>query len=149
MSDEGFFGSSPEERIERLERRSAEMEALVKGLTDEILDLKAVVMKLKKDQRPAPVIQAVAPPAPSRNKTRGEEDEPGFHASGSAQQVQQPREKITLKMQPDGTLAPDKEYGDDIIIASPRDVRQRGKDAGDRNRGNLIIADDVDPSEQK
>lgn len=149
MSDEGYFGSSPEERIERLERRAAEMEALVKGLTDEMLDMKAVVMKLKKDQRPAPVIQAVTPPALSRNKTRAEDGEPVFPTPGISTQTQPPREKITLKMQPDGTLAPVKEHGDDIIIASARDARLRGKDGGDRNRSDLIIADDVDPAEQK
>jgi len=149
MSDEGYFGSSPEERIERLERRAAEMEALVKGLTDEMLDMKAVVMKLKKDQRPAPVIQAVTPPAPSRNKTRSDEGESGFSGSAAIPSAQVPKEKVTLKMQPDGTLAPVRERGEDIIVASARDTRLRGRDGGDRNRSDLIIADDVDSAEQK
>jgi len=148
MSDDGYFGSSPEERIERLERRAAEMEALVKGLTDEMLDMKAVVMKLKKDQRPAPVIQAV-PPAPSRNNARSEEKEPGFQSGTTSPPTQPPREKITLKMQPDGTLAPVREMGEDIIIASPRDGRPRGRDGAERARGELIIADDAEPTEQK
>lgn len=148
MSDDGYFGSSPEERIERLERRAAEMEALVKGLTEEMLDMKAVVMKLKKDQRPVPVIQAVTPPAPSRNKARGEEGEPGSPSvSGTGSPA--PREKVTLKMQPDGTLAPVRERGEDIIIASARDARMRGREGNDRNRGDLIIADDEEQPEQK
>ncbi len=148
MSDDGYENSSPEDRTERLERRVSELEALLKGLTDEMLDMKAVVMKLKKDQRPAPVIQAVTPPAPSRNKTPKQEDE-GSREPVSATPSQPPREKVTLKMQSDGTLAPMRDTGDDIIIASARDARNRGKDGGDRNRSDLIIADDVDLTEQK
>ncbi len=145
MSDEGYSGFSSEERVERLERRVGELEALVKGLTDEMLDMKAVVMKLKKDQRPAPVIQAVAPPAPSRKNIR-----PDDELAQPSIPVQPPREKVTLKMQPDGTLAPVRDTGDDIIVASARDIRNRGKDAnGDRNRSDLIIAEDVEQSEQK
>nr|WP_319539800.1 hypothetical protein [uncultured Methanospirillum sp.] len=149
MSDDGYENSSPEDRTERLERRVSELEALLKGLTDEMLDMKAVVMKLKKDQRPAPVIQAVTPPAPSRNKTPRSEDEGSRESVVSSTPSQPPREKVTLKMQPDGTLAPVRDTGDDIIIASARDARLKGKDGGDRNRSDLIIAEDVDPKEQK
>ncbi|PWR71926.1 DUF7518 family protein [Methanospirillum lacunae] len=148
MSDDGYTNSSPEDRTERLERRVSELEALLKGLTDEMLDMKAVVMKIKKDQRPAPVIQAVTPPAPSRNKApRSEED--SADSVASAVPSQPPREKVTLKMQPDGTLAPVRDTGEDIIIASARDARLKGKDGGDRNRSDLIIAEDVDPTEKK
>ena len=40
--------SSPEERITLLERKMREMEALVKGLTEELLDLKSIAMRLNK-----------------------------------------------------------------------------------------------------
>jgi uncharacterized coiled-coil protein SlyX len=147
MSDDGNEGSSSEERIEHLERRIAGIEALVKGLTDEMLDMKAVVMKLKKDQRPAPVIQAVTPPAPSRKTVRQDEDS---SQNDTPVLVQPPREKVTLKMQPDGTLAPVRDTGDDIIIASARDNRGRGKDGGgEKNRSDLIIAEDIEQSESK
>lgn len=146
MSDEGNCGAFRDEKIERLERRVSEMEALMKGLTDEMLDMKAVVMKMKKDQRPAPVIQAVSPPAPSRNKA-ARSDEP---ESSVLPPVQPPREKVTLKMQPDGTLAPAREIGDDIIIASARDARSKGgKDTNGRSRSDLIIAEDAEQTEQK
>ncbi|PKL59328.1 MAG: hypothetical protein CVV33_08405 [Methanomicrobiales archaeon HGW-Methanomicrobiales-4] len=149
MSDDGYAGSSNEERIERLERKAAEMDALLKGLTDEMLDMKAVVMKMKKDQRPAPVIQAVSPPAPSRNKTsRLDDSESGLESTVSVP-VQPPREKVTLKMQPDGTLAPVRDIGEDIIIASARDSRSRGKEGSERVRSDLIIAEDTDQTEQK
>jgi hypothetical protein len=149
MSDDGYADSSYEERIERLERRAAEMDALLKGLTDEMLDMKAVVMKMKKDQRPAPVIQAVSPPAPSRNKTSRPEDSESGRESMASTPVQPPREKVTLKMQPDGTLAPVRDIGEDIIIASARDSRSRGKEGSERIRSDLIIAEDTDQPEQK
>ncbi|MDD1728762.1 MAG: hypothetical protein LUQ50_06795 [Methanospirillum sp.] len=150
MSDDGYGVSSPEDRTERLERRVSELEALVKGLTDEMLDMKAVVMKIKRDQRPAPVIQAVTPPAPSRNKTTRQDEEGAHDSIVSGAPSQPPREKVTLKMQPDGTLAPVRDIGEDIIIASPRDARQRGKDgSGNRNRSDLIIAEDVDLTDKK
>ena len=121
------------------------MEALMKGITDEMLDMKAVVMKMKKDQRPAPVIQAVSPPAPSRNKTaRADESDSVPIAS-----IQPKREKVTLKMQPDGTLAPEQEIGDDIIIASAQNARSRGKDGNERTRSDLIIAEDAEQTEHK
>jgi hypothetical protein len=149
MSDDGYANSSPEDRTERLERRVSELEALLKGLTDEMLDMKAVVMKLKKDQRPAPVIQVVTPPAPSRNKSPRSEDETVQDSVPPSAPSQPPREKVTLKMQPDGTLAPVRDTGEDIIIASARDARMKGKDGGERTRSDLIIAEDVDPTEKK
>jgi hypothetical protein len=149
MSDDGYGGSSYEERIERLERKAAEMEALVKGLTDEMLDMKAVVMKMKKDQRPAPVIQAVIPPAPSRSKASRSNDSESGRESVVSSPVPPLREKVTLKMQPDGTLAPEREIGDDIIVASARDARSRSKNGYERNQSNLIIAEDAEQTEQK
>jgi hypothetical protein len=57
------------------------------------------------------------------------------------------KEKVTLKMQPDGTLAPVRDNGEDIIIASARDARPRGKDGSDRSRSDLIIAEDTEQTE--
>lgn len=146
MSDEGYGMNNLDERVHHIERRLAEMDALIKGLTDEMLDMKAVVMKLKREQRPPPVIQAVVPPI-----SRGKVDnaaEPGKEYG--KEQVQTPvREKITLKMQPDGTLQPERETGDDIIIASARDARMRaGRDnTGRTGQNELIIAEDKDPAD--
>ena len=146
MSEEGHGTNNLDGRVGLLERRVADMEALIKGLTDEMLDMKAVVMKLKKEQRPPPVIQAVAPPI-SRSKVEREvpEEDDTKKAQGSSA-----KDKITLKMQPDGTLQPEKEFGDDIIIASARDARSRYKDQHQRSGHNdLIIAEDKEPSEDQ
>ena len=53
-----------------------------------------------------------------------------------------------MKMQPDGTLAPVPDTSEEIIIASPRDMRQRGKNTAERNQSNLIIAEDIDDAEK-
>ena len=106
---------------------------------------KAVVMKLKKEQRPPPVIQAVAPPI-SRGKVEREMAEHEENVTKS--QPQPTRDRITLKMQPDGTLQPEKETGEEIIIASARDARMRTKDQHQRSGTNdLIIAEDRESSE--
>jgi hypothetical protein len=145
MSDEGFGINNLDDRVRLLERRIVEMDALMKGLTDEMLDMKAVVMKLKKEQRPPPVIQAVVPPV-SRGKVEKEKEERASEKE-SGKQTSHARDKITLKMQPDGTLQPEAETGEDIIIASPRDTRSRLKDQGRSGQSDLIIADERDPSE--
>ena len=120
MSDEGYGTNNLDERVRLLERKMVDMDALVKGLTDEVLDMKAVVMKLKKEQRPPPVIQAVAPPI-SRGKA--ERENAGSQSEEGKAQAVPVRDRITLKMQPDGTLQPEKDMGEEIIIASARDAR--------------------------
>ena len=39
--------------IDQLERKVAEIEALMKGLTDEMVDIKGLYMKIQRDQKPA------------------------------------------------------------------------------------------------
>jgi len=128
MSEEGYGTNNLDERVRLLERKVADMEALIKGLTDEMLDMKAV-----------------APPI-SRSKVERESPEP---EAETVKPVSPPiRDKITLKMQPDGTLQPEKESGEEIIIASARDARMRYKDQHQRSGSNdLIIAEDKEPSE--
>ena len=41
-------GAAGDDRIAALERKVKEQEALVKGITEELLDLKSIVMKLSK-----------------------------------------------------------------------------------------------------
>lgn len=147
MTEDEYTGGSAEERLARSERRIAELDALVKGLTDEVLDLKAVVMKLKKDQRPPPVIQAVAPSV-ARNKGPGlDEEQKAGRDSLSQDSPVQAKEKITLKMQPDGTLKPMRDMSEDIIVASARDARFKGKNEPRPGQSDLIIVDDEELTE--
>lgn len=144
MSDEGYGTSNLDERVRLLERKLADLDALIKGLTDEMLDMKAVVMKLKKEQRPPPVIQAVVPPI-SRAKVERETTE--IQNEPEKIPAQPVKGRVTLKMQPDGTLLPEKDMGEDIIIASARNPRLNAKGSQGRTQSDLIIAEDKDPAE--
>ncbi|HWQ65581.1 MAG TPA: hypothetical protein VN372_01805 [Methanospirillum sp.] len=151
MSDGENAGSLSEGRIVRLEYRVTELDALVKGLRDEILDMKSDLIKMKKEQRPAPVIQASSPPPVSRNKPFRHDDgdigSKGAPADIPVVTEHVKKEKVTYKMQPDGTLAPVKDTGEDIIIAT---AHPKGKDKVDRqNRSELIIAEDQEPTDRK
>src|SRR5512136_2856801 len=69
------LSAATEDRIATLEKKVREMEALVKGLTQELLDLKSVAMKMTKQSeersrqelKRGPVVQSVPaqPAAPS------------------------------------------------------------------------------------
>ena len=48
MIDGSAGGAAGDDRIAALERKIRELEALVKGITEELLDLKSIVMKLSK-----------------------------------------------------------------------------------------------------
>ncbi|QYZ79681.1 hypothetical protein E2N92_09670 [Methanofollis formosanus] len=123
---EKTFVNQEDERIYRLEQRVRDLEALVKGLTEEVLDLKTITMKLyrayetkaaekprprvmveeqpeEKKVQPAPAPVPVQPPVKERPAVR-EEDEGD----------------LDLIMQTDGTLKRERRHGSDYIIAPTR-----------------------------
>jgi len=140
--------------------RLQELEALVKGLTDEVLDLRAVILNLQKENRTAPVIREVSiqnenRPSPIRPvitaTPRGEDiprrnvqvsPSPVSHSSlTDATNTEKKEEQMVLKMQPDGTVRPTAEKGEDIIIASALDSRNK---EGTRKKPvhDIIVADE-------
>ncbi|HZD44209.1 MAG TPA: hypothetical protein VE134_09160 [Methanomicrobiales archaeon] len=130
-----------EERVSDLESKVREMEALMKGLTEELLDLKTIVMKLhaKDEERRAAVQRSVAPPVRPRSAP-----EP------AKQKVAEPGE-LELIMQSDGTLKPEGRQRSGLIVASPRysGLSSKGKkkgqivsDDGKKKSGDLIYAVD-------
>lgn len=138
------------DKVQEMNIRINEIDALVRGLTEEMLDLKAIVMKMLKDQRNTPVITAI-PKAPDLSGSPGTPDIIEKGKEKISIQTDTPpadssifHEKVILKMQPDGTLKPERDYGEDIIIASAynsKDKKKRDEKAlGDDS--NLIIADD-------
>ncbi len=48
MLENSGIGAATDDRIAALEKKMREMEALVKGLTQELLDLKSIAMKMSK-----------------------------------------------------------------------------------------------------
>jgi len=136
-----------DERVAALEKKMREIEAMVKGLTEELLDLKSVTMKLSKasEERTraemrmgkaaaptpgGPVIlqkKPVATPPPQRPAPAPVETAP---------------EKMDMIMQPNGTLAPEKRKNSDYIIASAGFSKKKQSAAGPGKKNDLIVAED-------
>ena len=147
------------EETQNLEIRLQELEALVKGLTDEVLDLKAIIWNLQKENKTAPVIREVpisdenrpSPVLPIITATpivtnHSDETVPNSSSqnpssSPDSKKSEKKEDNIVLKMQPDGTLRPTEENGEDIIVASVFD--SRGKDGNKKKQmDDIIVADE-------
>ncbi|MFA4877607.1 MAG: hypothetical protein WC586_09340 [Methanoregula sp.] len=142
-----------EERIAALERKVREMEALVKGLTQELLDLKSIAMKMSKqteersrqELRRGPVVQGSPQAAPSAAP------QPTTSASGTTvirpkgSQTAAPAEPaepaMDLIMQPDGTMKLEPRRGDkDYIVASAGYGRNKKGASTKAKQSDLIYA---------
>lgn len=142
-------GGATEDRIVALEKKVRDMEALVKGLTQELLDLKAIAMKMSKqteersrqELKRAPVVQGAQSPQPAAT---------GGTTSGStvirpkgARQpdvpATPPEPAMDMIMQQDGTMKLEPRRGDkDYIIArAGYGQKKGGKQA---KQGDLIYA---------
>ncbi len=136
-----------DERVAALEKKVREIDALVKGLTEELLDLKSVAMKLSKvsEERTRaemrmgkPAAAAGSVPVILQKKTTAAQAPPR-----SAQApVETAPEKMDMIMQPNGTLAPEKRKNSDYIIASAGFTRKKPGAGGQGKKSDLIVAED-------
>jgi len=147
------LGSTPlDERVAALERKVKEIDALVKGLTEELLDLKSVAMKLSKaSEERARVEMRMAKPGTGgqgqgpiilQTKTR---PAPAVQrpVQPPAQPVPEPEpEKMDMIMQPDGTLKPERRTNSDYIIASAGFPKKKQNVQGSGKKSELIVAED-------
>lgn len=141
-----------------LKMRLQELEALVKGLTDEVLDLRAIILNIQKENKTAPVIREISiqnedRPSPARpiiTATPTVEISENLpvsspHVSPSPltgrENAEKKEEHVVLKMQPDGTVRPTKENGEDIIIASTLDSRNK-EGTKKKSVHDIIVADE-------
>ncbi len=157
-------------RVTTLERRVRELEAVVKGLTEEVLDLKALTLKLVKTAdrfegqstapRPGAGRANAATSQPSSAPTvlvrpRNVEKLGPLPFSLSRQPVAVDpapasavsSENMDLIMQPDGTIKPELRHKNEYIIApnGPQSQRQGIRPAGDRSGRHVdavIFADE-------
>jgi hypothetical protein len=146
--------------LSELKVRLQELEALVKGLTDEVLDLRAIVLNIQKENRTAPVIREVSiqhenrpsPILPIITATPTVEDIPNGSVQASSsvsshspltgtKNAEKKEKHIVHKMQPDGTVRPTEENGEDIIIASALDSRNK-EGTKKKNVHDIIVADE-------
>ena len=146
-------GMIPEIADEDLSNRVNELEGMVKGLTEELLDMKAEVRKLSKIVEGA---SAASQPGPAVRRTRPvpERGLPVSKPVGESKSGKKPEDSVKI-MQPDGTLEYEARTSDKELIvagARPRAVKNtragRGSDAAEPSKP-LIYADEDDSVEIK
>jgi len=155
-----------EERMVKLEREVKEIEGLVRGLTAEMLDLKAWVQKLAKavEEEPAekrvvssdkadkgreyPVVESPKVAAERRSAEKA-------RSAPAVQEVEEKpaddKDEEVLIIQPDGTMKREAKFGEDMIVADHRAAARQPRVSGGReaDRRPLIYADDDDAVEVK
>ncbi|KQC03960.1 MAG: hypothetical protein APR55_06650 [Methanolinea sp. SDB] len=136
-----------DERITVLERKVKDMEALLKGLTDEMLDLKSVAMRLSKSEDRRTEMRAVKPSSGQQSTVIMQKKTAQVH---SGMRIPQPApekepEKMDMIMQPDGTLKPERRKSSDYIVASAGYGKKAKQVRGSGSRsGDMIVAEDED-----
>jgi len=134
-----------EDRIAALEKKVRDMEALVKGLTQELLDLKSIAMKMSKqteersrqELKRAPIVQGAQPAAPPAPSASGSTV---IRPKGRSEAPAAPAEPVMdMIMQQDGTMKLEPRRGDkDYIVASAG--YGKNKKGISKKQGELIYA---------
>jgi len=132
------------DRVSELEKKVREMEALNKGLTNELLDLKSVVERMNSR------MEEKRPPVMSRTAGRVTISQKG--QPGEAAPVNEG--ELARIMQPDGTMKEERRKDSDYIIASAHSaaaLKNKGKGEQSKGKGStaLIYAVEEDDSKSK
>jgi hypothetical protein len=160
MTNGSAGGAAGDDRIAALERKLKEMEALVKGITEELLDLKSIVMKLSKAseersrqelKRAQPVVQGAQPQAGGGGTAAGGSTvvmRPKSSRTGEPAKPEEPA--MDMIMQPDGTMKLEQRRGDkNYIVASAGYGRKKGKEPAKKTGDLIYAADDEKASPAK
>ena len=141
-----------EERVASLEKKMKDMEALVKGLTEELLDLKSITMRMNKvsEERRAELRMSKTPTAaPGGQSTVVVPRKPASPPPVRAPQAPPVEpEKMDMIMQPDGTLKPEKRKSSDYIVASAAYTKKSKPGQSGGKSSDLIVAEEEE-SEKK
>jgi hypothetical protein len=131
------------DRVNELEKKVREMEALIKGLTNELLDLKSVVERMgsRLEEKRPPVVSR-----PAGRVTVSQKGQPG--------QAPEDEGELVRIMQPDGTMKEERRKDSDYIVASAKSaaaLRNKGKGEPSKGKGSsaLIYAVEEDDSKSK
>jgi hypothetical protein len=144
--------ATPEERISALERKVRDQDALIKGLTEELLDLKSITMRLNKvNETRASELKMTRPPITGGGTGTVVVAKRPVTGTGARTAAPAPEpEKLDLIMQTDGTLKPEKRKSNDYIVASAsysKKGKQQGQGAG--KKSDLIVAEEEEQEAQK
>jgi hypothetical protein len=139
-------GGTTEDRVAALERKMKEMEALVKGLTEELLDLKSIAMRLNKFSEERRQELKMMKPA-AQGEAAGSTVIMQKKAGTAPERVTAPvkeEKKMDMIMQSDGTMKMEERRGDDQYIVASAGFANRKKmgSSQEPKRNNLIVAED-------
>jgi hypothetical protein len=132
------------DRVNELEKKIREMEALIKGLTNELLDLKSIVERMNsrmEEKRPPVVRQAGGRVSVSQK--------------GQAGPAPEDEGELVRIMQPDGTMKEERRKDSDYIVASAKSAAalrkgKGGEPAKGKGSNALIYAvEEEDPKSGK
>lgn len=156
MMENSGSGAATEDRIAVLEKKMRDMEALVKGLTGELLDLKSIAMKMTKQSDDRIKQDLRRPPLVVQGSQPSQSAEVASPSSGGSTVVMRkgarqsdvpatPAEPIMdMIMQQDGTMKLEPRRGEkDFIVARPGYGQKKGA-AGKPKQADLIYAAEED-----
>ncbi len=130
------------DRVTELENKVREMEALIKGLTNELLDLKSIVERLnsRMEEKRPPVM--VRPQGRTTVTARGQ--------PGQAPPVDEG--EMARIMQQDGTMKEERRKDSDYIVASAKTaqaLKNKGKGEPSKGKGSGALIYAVEEEEDK
>jgi hypothetical protein len=149
-------GAATEERIVTIEKKLRDMEALVKGLTQELLDLKSVAMKMSKQteersraelKRVQPGVQGAQPQPAAPGGSTGSSSTVVMRkgAKPSDAPATPPEPAMDMIMQSDGTMKLEPRRGDkNYIVASAGYGRNKKGTSVKGKQSDLIYAAEED-----
>ncbi|MHB8164444.1 MAG: hypothetical protein ACYDDV_08845 [Methanoregula sp.] len=155
MLENSGIGAATEDRIAALEKKMREMEALVKGLTQELLDLKSIAMKMSKQTDERRLQELKRGPTVVQNQSAPSADAGSVSSSGSTVVMRKgarqpdvpeapPEPVMDLIMQQDGTMKLEPRRGDKDYIVARAGYGQKKGAAGKPKQADLIYAAEED-----
>ena len=125
------------DRVNELENKVREMEALIKGLTNELLDLKSIVerMNTRMEEKRPPLLTR---PGGRVTIQRGQEGAPADEG------------ELARIMQPDGTMKEERRKDANVIIASAKSaaaLKSKGKGEPSKGKGSTALIYAVEEEE--
>jgi len=130
------------DRVNELEKKVREMEALIKGLTNELLDLKSIVERMNsrmEEKRPSVMTRQAS------RVTISQKGQPGEGAPAD-------EGELARIMQPDGTMKEERRKDSDYIIASAKSaaaLRNKGKGEQSKGKGSTALIYAVEEEDSK
>jgi hypothetical protein len=148
VKDKDMNPGTPEDRITALERKMKDMDALVKGLTEELLDLKSIAMRLNKvSEERRQELKTVKPVLGGTPSGTVVMQKKGSVASTPRAPEPPKEEPMEMIMQTDGTLKPEKrKAGGEYVVASAGYSKKKGSVGDTKRKDNLIVAEDEEKS---